>query len=95
MAEDDLENMLGLWEIDENLTLLINAEFGSSDELCSELQEMVSTDDIASFDEVCLTPEDFADCEIELSISYVDALTRLQLTKYKSQINSEEASPNL
>ena len=80
MAENELEAMICLWELEDS-SLLICAEFGSSNELCSLMKESLSKpNDAVEFDEVALTLEDLEASKIAIS----DNLKKVLNTLYNS-----------
>jgi hypothetical protein len=72
-----IEVFLALWEINESFSLIINAEFGGSDEFCENFEDILNTS-CFRFNETMLTIEDFENCEIELSDEYKNALTLIK-----------------
>lgn len=81
MAESDFENFLAVYGLEGGKYLMINAEFGSSDELCSDLQELTH-DEGFSFDEAHLTSEELSQYlsseNLILPDEYKNALDALQ-----------------
>lgn len=77
MAEVDLENFLAWYDLKNGQVLLVNAEFGGSEDLGNLLVD-VSGEEGVYFDEAYLTSKAMEESGIELPSSYKDTLNELK-----------------